>query len=160
MPKFYNTSLEDRLQFLGMSKLERDLFKFTGTEIIRDSIYILEIGGPTRNSLLFNSNDFNNKKYYKCINLSKQKKNSPTIQMDGTNTSFDNEQFDLIFISCMPGDIRDDVLKECNRILKKNGYIIWQGYFEYDLISFEKHNFKIIHGNPQWWGQILQKESL
>jgi len=73
----------------------------------------------------------------KMLEVAKRKKggdNLSFLQMDASQMIFDDEEFDVVTISLglhdMPIDIRSAVLKEVQRVLKKDGKLY---IFEHDL---------------------------
>lgn len=56
------------------------------------------------------------------------------ICYDGRHLPFDNDSFDIVFIACVlhhvPIREREDLLKECHRVLKENGMIM---IFEHNM---------------------------
>ena len=172
-------SLEERhWWFLGRRDAILKLTKLIFRQ--RKDIRILEIGcsgGPLLKALL--ANDYLN---VYGIDISKKaiqscrSKNIKTLAlMDGSNTGFREKSFDLIIASDVLEHIEDDysAVKEWNRILKPNGYVIcfvpafrflWskhdednKHYRRYTISDlnevFKSNNFAIIKSS--YWNFVL-----
>ena len=51
------------------------------------------------------------------------------LSVDGRQIQFPDESFGAVLVSYIEGPLRRDVLREAKRVLKKGGYLIWQGGF-------------------------------
>lgn len=137
-----------------------DNFHTIGNMIKKCSSF-LEIGGPTRtyiycdhhslkNLIVINDNPTSNMSFTKGI--------EQVIKMDGRNTLFKDKVFDCILASCLPSDVRSDIIKEIGRIGTDKCLVLWQGNREEDEISFNLMGFKRINSNAQDWAVNYYRE--
>ncbi len=104
---------------------------------------LLDLGCGDGNSFRYVSKYIKNSTYMgidvadKAIDIAKtnwSKFGADFVCYDGKKIPFDDESFDVVFIACVlhhvPVEDRTDLLKECHRVLKKDGMII---IFEHNL---------------------------